>query len=67
MSQEKSTNPTQPDLFPSSFQSSSPIEMMVNTWQVAEAIAIVDARQRESDERRHPRPDAATLSLFDDV
>ncbi len=68
---EKSTNTPQPfahffkqpDLFRSNLLPSWP-----DALAVAEAVALVDARQREMDERRHGgvRLDAATLSLFDD-
>lgn len=42
--------------------------VMTDQWAVAEAVALVDARQRELDDRRFGgvRLDAATLSLFDD-
>lgn len=57
----------QPDLFAVDVRP-APREAVVNQWAVAETIALVDARQREDDERRHggARFDTATLSLFDD-
>lgn len=65
--QKTMDSPTQPDLFAVDTRP-APGVIVVNQWMVAETIALVDAKQREADERRFgaSRFDAATLSLFDE-